>query len=77
MVLTYIILGWQYQSSTPTLQCTLEQALTQVTKLHRQDLCLVGASRTDTGVHALGQVCLPSSHTHMYIFSFSTNDYDY
>lgn len=48
--------GWQYQPSTPTIQCILEQALTQVTKLERKDLCLVGASRTDTGVHALGQV---------------------
>lgn len=53
-----MLLGWQYQPSTPTLQCTLEQALTRVTKLERNDLCLVGASRTDTGVHALGQVCL-------------------
>ncbi|XP_076914272.1 uncharacterized protein LOC143573224 [Bidens hawaiensis] len=48
--------GWQYQPSTPTLQGALEQALTRVTKLDRKDLCLVGASRTDTGVHALGQV---------------------
>ncbi|XP_024984304.1 uncharacterized protein LOC112520238, partial [Cynara cardunculus var. scolymus] len=48
--------GWQYQPSTPTIQCILEQALTRVTKLERKDLCLVGASRTDTGVHALGQV---------------------
>ncbi|KAK1425845.1 hypothetical protein QVD17_21206 [Tagetes erecta] len=48
--------GWQYQPSTPTLQGSLEQALTRVTKLERKDLCVVGASRTDTGVHALGQV---------------------
>ncbi|KAI3737826.1 hypothetical protein L2E82_27839 [Cichorium intybus] len=48
--------GWQYQPSTPTLQCLLEQALTRVTKLERKDLCVVGASRTDAGVHALGQV---------------------
>ncbi|MFS7977067.1 putative tRNA pseudouridine(38-40) synthase [Helianthus anomalus] len=48
--------GWQYQPSTPTLQGTLEQALTRATKLERKDLCVVGASRTDTGVHALGQV---------------------
>ncbi|MFS7974887.1 putative pseudouridine synthase, catalytic domain superfamily [Helianthus anomalus] len=38
--------------STPTLQGTLEQALTRVTKLERKDLCVVSASRTDTGVHA-------------------------
>lgn len=48
--------GWQYQKSPPTIQCLVEQALTQVTKLERKDLCLVGASRTDAGVHAWGQV---------------------
>lgn len=48
--------GWQYQASPPTIQCIVEQALTRVTKLERKDLCLVGASRTDTGVHAWGQV---------------------
>lgn len=50
--------GWQYQQSPPTIQCILEKALIHVTKLERKDLCLVGASRTDTGVHALGQVGL-------------------
>ncbi|XP_027369057.1 uncharacterized protein LOC113874942 isoform X2 [Abrus precatorius] len=48
--------GWQYQLSPPTVQCTVEKALIQATKLQRKDLCLVGASRTDTGVHAWGQV---------------------
>ncbi|XP_074383093.1 uncharacterized protein LOC141724745 [Apium graveolens] len=48
--------GWQYQKSPPTIQCLIEQALTQVTKLERKDLCVVGASRTDAGVHAWGQV---------------------
>lgn len=48
--------GWQYQASPPTVQCILEKALVTVTKLQREDLCLVGASRTDTGVHAWGQV---------------------
>lgn len=51
-----IISGWQYQQSPPTVQCTLEKALTQATKLQRKDLSLVGASRTDAGVHAWGQV---------------------
>lgn len=50
------ISGWQYQQSPPTIQCILEKALTQATKLERKDLLLVGASRTDKGVHALGQV---------------------
>lgn len=50
------ISGWQYQQSPPTVQCTVERALTQATKLQRKDLSLVGASRTDAGVHAWGQV---------------------
>ncbi|GAB4859007.1 hypothetical protein Ancab_010478 [Ancistrocladus abbreviatus] len=48
--------GWQYQASPPTIQCLVEKALTKVTKLEREDLRLVGASRTDAGVHAWGQV---------------------
>ncbi|RAL38625.1 hypothetical protein DM860_002603 [Cuscuta australis] len=48
--------GWQYQPSIPTVQCILEQALTRITKLERKDLQLVGAGRTDAGVHAWGQV---------------------
>lgn len=48
--------GWQYQESTPTIQCLLESALMRITKLDRRELCLVGASRTDAGVHAWGQV---------------------
>ncbi|KAJ0978698.1 hypothetical protein J5N97_014172 [Dioscorea zingiberensis] len=48
--------GWQYQQSPPTIQCIIEKALTQITKLDRKELSLVGASRTDTGVHAWGQV---------------------
>ncbi|KAF8387628.1 hypothetical protein HHK36_026281 [Tetracentron sinense] len=48
--------GWQYQQSPPTIQCIVEKALIRATKLERKDLHLVGASRTDTGVHAWGQV---------------------
>ncbi|XP_020086422.1 uncharacterized protein LOC109708905 isoform X1 [Ananas comosus] len=48
--------GWQYQQSPPTIQCLIENALIRITKLDRKELCLVGASRTDTGVHAWGQV---------------------
>ncbi|KAJ6911803.1 tRNA pseudouridine synthase A 1 isoform X2 [Populus alba x Populus x berolinensis] len=50
------ILGWQFQQTPPTIQCILEKALTRATKLGRKDLHLVGASRTDGGVHAWGQV---------------------
>ncbi|AES92076.1 tRNA pseudouridine synthase A [Medicago truncatula] len=48
--------GWQYQESPPTVQCAVEKALIRATKLQRKDLQLVGASRTDAGVHAWGQV---------------------
>ncbi|XP_040990627.1 tRNA pseudouridine synthase A 1 isoform X1 [Juglans microcarpa x Juglans regia] len=48
--------GWQYQLSPPTIQCIVEKALTRTTKIERKDLRLVGASRTDAGVHAWGQV---------------------
>lgn len=51
-----LLQGWQYQQSPPTIQCIVEKALIRVTKLERNDLRLVGASRTDTGVHAFGQV---------------------
>ena len=46
--------GWQVQPHLPTVQGTLQQALAQLTG----DFVLPkGAGRTDTGVHALGQVC--------------------
>ncbi|KAK5840573.1 hypothetical protein PVK06_009475 [Gossypium arboreum] len=48
--------GWQFQVSPPTIQCIVEKALIQITKLERECLHFVGASRTDTGVHAWGQV---------------------
>ncbi|KAF8039439.1 hypothetical protein BT93_B1853 [Corymbia citriodora subsp. variegata] len=48
--------GWQYQQSPPTIQCIMEKALTRITKVEREDLLLVGAGRTDAGVHAWGQV---------------------
>ena len=45
--------GWQIQPSLPTVQATLENALTKLTKTPIQ---IVGAGRTDSGVHAEGQV---------------------
>ena len=52
----YHLSGWQYQPSPPTIQCFLEKALIHITKLDRKELCMVGAGRTDAGVHAWGQV---------------------
>ena len=44
--------GWQRQSNAMTVQEKLENA---VKKLTGETLCVHGASRTDAGVHALGQ----------------------
>ena len=46
-------LGWQAQAQTPTVQETVEAALSSVAN---HPVRLVCAGRTDTGVHALGQV---------------------
>src|SRR5262245_31730658 len=47
-------LGFQRQAGdAPTIQGTLERAIQAVTQ---QTATVVGAGRTDTGVHALGQV---------------------
>lgn len=46
--------GFQRQRhGVPSIQAELEQALTQITG---QPVRVIGAGRTDTGVHALGQV---------------------
>jgi tRNA pseudouridine38-40 synthase len=46
-------LGFQWQTGGRTVQGVLEAALAQVT---RQGTRVIGAGRTDAGVHALGQV---------------------
>jgi len=45
--------GWQRQPNHPTIQAILEDALFKITQ---QQISTVGAGRTDSGVHALGQV---------------------
>jgi len=46
--------GWQIQSNTSnTIQGILEEKLS---KINKKKLKVIGAGRTDAGVHALGQV---------------------
>ena len=46
--------GWAAQTGQRTVQSTLTEAVRQATG---EDVEIVGASRTDSGAHALGQVC--------------------
>jgi tRNA pseudouridine38-40 synthase len=46
--------GWQVQSNERTVQGVIEEALSQIAS---HPVRVHGASRTDAGVHALGQVC--------------------
>lgn len=45
--------GWQRQANGPTVQAHLEDALARVLA---HDVTVIGASRTDAGVHARGQI---------------------
>ncbi len=45
--------GWQTQPNLPTIQATIEDTLAKLTKT---PIHIIGAGRTDTGVHAEGQV---------------------
>ena len=45
--------GWQRQLNQPTIQAVLEEALFKITQ---QRISTVASGRTDSGVHALGQV---------------------
>src|SRR3984885_5285394 len=45
--------GWQFQPGLATIQGSIEEALRKITQ---ERVMIHGGSRTDTGVHALGQV---------------------
>ncbi len=45
--------GWQYQPKLPTVAGVISQ---KIEKTFNTSVTIIGASRTDAGVHALGQV---------------------
>lgn len=47
--------GWQFQPNEITVEAVLNQALTELLGM---DITVIGASRTDAGVHALGNVAV-------------------
>jgi tRNA pseudouridine38-40 synthase len=54
--------GWQLQPGLPTVQGALQDALRQITQ---EPITIHGASRTDAGVHALGQVAHFKTHSRL------------
>jgi tRNA pseudouridine38-40 synthase len=60
--------GWQRQESDRSVQGELERALT---RLHKAPVKVVGSGRTDSGVHAAGQV----AHFHSPVASIPAEKY--
>ncbi len=57
--------GWQTQEGLPSVQGVLEKACAGFCDVKEQEILVVGAGRTDAGVHASGQVAhvdLPKEH---------------
>ena len=52
--------GWQVQPNGITVEEVVNKALK---KLTGEDIQVIGASRTDSGVHALGNVAVFDTHT--------------
>lgn len=47
--------GWQIQPGVPTIEGTLNET---ISRLLNEDICVIGASRTDAGVHARGAIAV-------------------
>ena len=54
--------GWQKQPEGPTIQETIENALEKITG---ESIALLGSGRTDSGVHARGQVASFKTESHI------------
>lgn len=52
--------GWQLQPEAPTIEGELNRCLSE---LLREEIHVIGASRTDSGVHALGAVAVFDTET--------------
>ncbi len=59
--------GWQRQNNGPTVQQHLEEAIRSMTG---EENLILGASRTDAGVHALGQTCIFKTQRSISCFGF-------
>lgn len=54
--------GWQYQDNVPTIEGELNKALSD---LHNEKIEVIGASRTDAGVHALSNMAVYDTEARM------------
>jgi tRNA pseudouridine38-40 synthase len=59
--------GWQFQPNLETIQGTIEARLVQIAG---ESVKLFASGRTDTGVHALGQVANFKTHSNLDVQSF-------
>lgn len=57
--------GWQVQDGQPTIQQALEQAFASITG---EAIRITGSGRTDSGVHAIGQVASLQTHSTLECF---------
>jgi tRNA pseudouridine38-40 synthase len=64
--------GWQIQTGSKTVQQTITDSIETITG---EKINLIGSGRTDTGVHALGQVAnfRINENPDLYKFSYSLN----
>lgn len=60
--------GWQTQAHVPSIQSTVKSA---IEKLTGEDIILIGAGRTDSGVHAQGQAANFHTQTRLSVDSIS------